>query len=85
MTTGESIVECPQCGAESPPGNTFCGKCGSGLELSAPDSEIATVETARSEGYRLPGAADLAAADKPGAIDRAVTFGDRRLVACVER
>ncbi len=35
-------MECPACGADNPPTNNFCGKCGAALAVPPPSPEAYT-------------------------------------------
>ena len=47
-------MKCPECGAENPEGNRFCGACGEGLTKDQDAAQKSTGRTCSSCGHSLP-------------------------------
>src|SRR3954471_14689885 len=52
---GPEGVECPSCGSSNPPGNRFCGSCGSALERACPACGASNPADSRFCGEGGPG------------------------------
>jgi class 3 adenylate cyclase/tetratricopeptide (TPR) repeat protein len=86
-THGTDGVDCPSCGSSNPPGNRFCGSCGSPLERSCPACGAANPPANRfcgSCGTGLDdGAAPAGVATAEPAAAGAQELAERKVVTVV--